>query len=74
MATRVELDALIRREDFCETDEQSESPQGLVKDRLGITDLRKGEFFFAALRKPDFQRETNEWDGETILELIYIYM
>lgn len=69
MATRVNLDALIRREDFDETVAQSR-PTGTRKEKLGLNDLVKGEFFFGALRKPDFQRETSEWDPQKILSLI----
>jgi hypothetical protein len=69
MASKVYLDALIPREDFDETDAQKR-PAGLNKDRLSITDLVRGEFFISALRKPDFQRETNEWDLKKILDLV----
>lgn len=69
MAARVNLDALVRREDFDETVAESRAP-GTRKDKLGVNDLVKGEFFFGALRKPDFQRETSEWDAPKILSLI----
>jgi Protein of unknown function DUF262/HNH endonuclease len=69
MGTRVNLDALIRRDDFDETSAQSRPP-GTRKDKLGVGDLVKSEFFFGALRKPEFQRETSEWDAQKILNLI----
>lgn len=69
MATRVNLDALVRREDFDETAAQSRPP-GKRKDQLAVNDLVNGEFFFGVLRKPDFQRETSEWDPKKILSLI----
>lgn len=69
MATRVNLDALVRREDFDETTAQSRPP-GKRKDQLAVNDLVNGEFFFGVLRKPDFQRETSEWDPKKILSLI----
>ena len=69
MALRVNIDALIPREDFDETAAQSR-PAGSRKDKLAVNDLLKGEFFFGALRKPDFQRETSEWDPHKILNLI----
>ncbi|MGD1085858.1 MAG: DUF262 domain-containing protein [Verrucomicrobiota bacterium] len=69
MATRVNLDALIRREDFDETVADSRPP-GTRKDKLGVNDLVYDSFFFGALRKPDFQRETSEWDPQKILGLI----
>lgn len=34
------------------------------------TDLRQGALFFSIMRKPDFQRETNEWDDERVISLI----
>src|SRR5260370_40967135 len=69
MASRVNIDALIPRDDFDETTAQSR-PAGNRKDKLAVNDLLKGEFFYGALRKPDFQRETSEWDPNKILNLI----
>ena len=74
MATRVNLDALIRREDFDETLPQPRPAQGTRKEKISVTDLKKGEFFFGGLRKPDFQRETNEWDAAKILDLIKSFL
>ncbi len=74
MATRVNLDALIRREDFDETVAPTIPQQGKRKETLSVTDLKKGEFFFGVLRKPDFQRETNDWDSAKILDLIKSFL
>ena len=73
MPAKVNLDALIPREDFDVTDDQSQSA-GRSKDTLSTNDLKKGEFFFSALRKPDFQRETNEWDAEKVSDLIQSFL
>ncbi len=73
MSAKVTLDALIPREDFEIQDDVSQS-LGRSKDTLSINDLKKGEFFFSALRKPDFQRETNEWDGVKICDLIQSFL
>ena len=63
----VNLDALIPREDF----EVSESPsQGRKKETISIEDLKNDSFFLPLVRKPDFQRETNEWDADRIVEFI----
>ncbi len=64
---KVSLDALIPREDF-EVEENS-SP-GKKKETISIEDIKVDSFFFLNVRKPDFQRETNEWDGKKICELI----
>lgn len=64
---KVNLDALIRREDF-EIDEQVNS--GLKKGTMSVEDIKADSFFFQTLRKPDFQRETNEWEPDRVTELI----
>lgn len=71
MATKVSLDALIPREDFEVQDEQRRST---TKNTLSITDLELDSFFFSALRKPDFQRETNEWDSQKICNFIESFL
>jgi hypothetical protein len=64
---KVNLDALIPREDF-EVKENINS--GRKKETISIEDLQKDSFFFSNIRKPDFQRETNEWDKSRICEFI----
>ena len=64
---KVNLDALIAREDF-EVEENINS--GKKKEAISIEDIKADSFFFSNIRKPDFQRETNEWDSEKICELI----
>lgn len=65
--SKVSLDALIDREDF----EIAESLNpGKKKDSISIEDLKNDSFFISSLRKPDFQRETNEWDSEKICQFI----
>lgn len=64
---KVNLDALIPREDF-EVEEVINS--GKKKETISIEDIKADSFFFTNLRKPDFQRETNEWDGGKVTELI----
>lgn len=64
---KVNLDALIPREDF--EIEENLSP-GTRKDKISIEDIKTDSFFFSFLRKPDFQRETNEWDIPKISEFV----
>lgn len=64
---KVNLDALIAREDF-EVEENINS--GKKKEAISIEDIKIDSFFFSNIRKPDFQRETNEWDSQKICELI----
>lgn len=64
---KVSLDALLPREDFDIDETQSTAKK---KESFSISDLREDDFFYSTLRKPDFQRETNEWDPNKISELI----
>ncbi len=68
---KVNLDALIAREDF-EVEENINS--GKKKETISIEDIRADSFFFSNIRKPDFQRETNEWDSQKICELIKTFI
>ncbi|MBA4383481.1 MAG: hypothetical protein C0410_01975 [Anaerolinea sp.] len=71
MKTNVNLDALIKREDF-EYDDNQNVTQNITS--ISINNLRKGDLTFELLRKPDFQRETNEWDSEKIYDLILSFL
>lgn len=67
MTEKVNLDAFIHREDF----EYLENPnQGLNITTIGLRDLDDRGLFYKLLRKPDFQRETNEWEPERVCSLI----
>ncbi|MEH1793477.1 GmrSD restriction endonuclease domain-containing protein [Nostoc sp.] len=65
--TKVNLDALIPREDF-EVGENSNP--GKKKETISIEDIKTDSFFFLNIRKPDFQRETNEWDKTKVCDFI----
>jgi hypothetical protein len=71
MAAHVNLDALIPREDFEVRSEGIEAP---TKANLQVNDLELGQFFYSALRKPDFQRETAEWDAKRVVGLIRTFI
>jgi hypothetical protein len=67
MANRVDLDAMIPREDF-----------GIMEDTFNmdlmndfpLRHLVKDAPVLKLLRKPDFQRETNHWTPEQVVTLI----
>jgi Protein of unknown function DUF262/HNH endonuclease len=73
MASKVNLDALIPREDFDIQDSKSQDPTSKIPG-VSITDLKKESLFFLVTRKPDFQRETNEWDSEKICNFISSFL
>ncbi|MEZ2442728.1 DUF262 domain-containing protein [Chitinophaga sp. RCC_12] len=66
--SKVNLDALIRREDLEVREEKYQSVTAVHS--VTIAALKKGDFFFESLRKPDFQRETCEWTPEKVFNLV----
>jgi hypothetical protein len=68
---KINLDALIQREDF---EVQDTINPGKKKETISIEDLKPDSFFFSNIRKPDFQRETNEWDGRKIADFIESFL
>ena len=64
--SKINLDAIIPREDFEIVSNNSTSAQ---IQSLSVNDL-SNQFIYQILRKPDFQRETNEWDSLKIYEFI----
>lgn len=64
---KVNLDAIIPREDF---EVQENQTPGKKKETISIEDIKSDSFFFINIRKPDFQRETNEWDENKIAQFI----
>jgi len=68
MAKNIILDALIPREDFEANDKEAGTTGNITN--IGVRDLELNSFFFKALRKPDFQRETNVWNTKQIVSLI----
>ena len=63
---KTNLDAIIPREDFEVIGNQTATN---LFNNISITSLTSG-LFYPFLRKPDFQRETNEWDGKKIADFI----
>ncbi len=70
----VTLDALIPREDFEILSTLGSSGNTRNKGTLSIEDLKYDSFFYPALRKPIFQRETNEWDPEKVCNMIQSFV
>lgn len=73
MSAKVILDALIPREDFDIKDES-----GVAVNRniltMSVTDLDYNSFLYSAIKKPDFQRETNEWTPEKVHQLVLSFI
>lgn len=75
MASRtnlVNLDAMIAREDFAASGAET-SDVGSVSS-ISVRDFTMGGLIGPALRKPDFQRETNHWSPEQIVSLLECFV
>ena len=72
MAGHVNFDALIPREDFDITDPTFDSSS--PKQTVSVTDLRRGDFPFSALRKPDFVREISQWDSFKVVDFVESFL
>ena len=71
MPQKVNLDALVPREDFEVSDPTgASSPLTTIQ----IRDLEPTAFFYLVVRKPDFQRETSEWGGDKIAGFIQSFL
>lgn len=68
----VNLDAMIRREDFATRSAESTSFENV--STISLRDFTKGALIGPSLRKPDFQRETNHWTPEQVLSLIECFV
>lgn len=66
MAKTVNLDAMIMREDFAVEDS---NPYPNIQATISINDLQ-GDFLSSVIRKPDFQRETRDWNIENVVRFI----
>jgi hypothetical protein len=69
----VNLDALIKREDF-EVRGDAPPPPSELRPAVDVAQLEPGSLFHQVLRKPDFQRETSDWDPEKIAELVQSFL
>lgn len=64
---RVNLDALIKREDF---ETGGAGGVGGKEPIFKVEELSHDRMYFTVLRKPDFQRTTNNWTPEMIVDLV----
>ncbi|MFJ5841031.1 DUF262 domain-containing protein [Streptomyces shenzhenensis] len=70
----VNLDALIRREDFeAAAPDVLTQPSGLMAN-LGVAELGPDSFMYNVLRKPDFQRETANWTPDKVAALVRSFL
>lgn len=67
VAKRLNLDALIRREDL----EISTTGRGSVgQGGIPISELQSNRLHYGLMRKPAFQRVTNDWDIDNVVTLL----
>jgi len=71
MAKKVTLDAMIQRADFAISDENFELE--LIRD-FPLANLSQGSHILRLLRKPDFQRETNQWTPDQLSTFIASFL
>src|SRR5664280_313533 len=69
----VNLDALIIREYLHKKPEGVVDPSSKIKG-IKISDLVDASFLYQSLRKPDFQRETSNWEPEKIVDLVESFL
>jgi hypothetical protein len=72
MPVTVNLDAMIKREDLDVTD--NEPAQVTIGTELKLGELEQRSTTYNILRKPDFQRETANWEPEKIADLITCFL
>lgn len=68
----VNLDAMIKREDFATSDEVSTSFETVTT--ISLRDFTQGALIGPSLRKPDFQRETNHWSPDQVISLLECFI
>ncbi len=72
MAQRVNLDAMIKREDFAREIKDAPPPETIRE--LNLSMLLSNAPIRRQLRKPDFQRETNHWTPDQVLHFIKSFL
>lgn len=66
----VNLDALIRREDFTISVDPKKTNAGNQDTKMKIVELESASLWFKWIRKPDFQRTTAQWSPEKVAGFI----
>lgn len=72
MAHRVNLDAMIKREDFARENRGDVAPRTITE--LKLSDLLPSAAIRRQLRKPEFQRETNHWTPDQVVKLVTSFL
>jgi hypothetical protein len=71
----VNLDALIRREDFTiDVDDPKKNHALDEADKMKIVEIEPGSLMYKWLRKPDFQRRTAHWTPEKVAGFIWSFV
>lgn len=73
MSQRVNLDAMIPREDFARSMQNEGDAVNLIKE-FPISYLDSNSPVRRLLRKPDFQRETNHWTPEQLAMFVESFL
>lgn len=68
----VNLDAMIKREDFATEGVDSSSFENV--STISLRDFTKGGLIGPNLKKPDFQRETNHWTPSQVVSLLECFV
>ncbi len=68
----VNLDAMIKREDFAASDSEAANFEQVAT--ISLRDFTAGGLMGPSLRKPDFQRETNHWVPEQVVSLLECFV
>ena len=68
----VNLDAMIKREDFAASGGESSSFENV--STISLRDFTQGGLIGPSLRKPDFQRETNHWTPDQVISLLECFV
>jgi Protein of unknown function DUF262 len=69
---KVNLEALIKREDF-NASAGSKPKQGTAST-FKLDELQKDKLYYKVLRKPDFQRITDNWTPEMIVDFVVSFL
>ncbi|MGE0680067.1 MAG: DUF262 domain-containing protein [Candidatus Binatia bacterium] len=73
MAYALNLDALILREDF-EVEVNKPPASSQLAPGVKVNELEENSMTYLALRKPDFQRETADWQPEMVVDLVKSFL
>ena len=68
------LEHLIPRSNVESTNNNGVISQSDRRSSFNLTELEKGQFFYEQLRKPIFQRDTNQWTVERLEKLIVTFL